>query len=201
MLRVLVPCQEYSNIVWSYATLTKTAERLFRRTAPRVVETIRELDSQHLANIAWAYAKISHRDDGLFYVLSREAMQPQRQVNPLNLANFGWAFANAGSCPWKPYPKLGLKLAVTTQWLAVFGCWRFWFNRWPLCAGERRVVKWVLSLFEVGTERCPLAGWACEIRCSLTGLHGQRWDENDSKHKSQPCSHSLRPSDQFLCVG
>jgi hypothetical protein len=28
---------------------------LFRRTAPRVVETARDLDSQHLANIAWAY--------------------------------------------------------------------------------------------------------------------------------------------------
>lgn len=40
---------------WSFATLLRTSEMLFRRTAPRVVETARDLDSQHLANIAWAY--------------------------------------------------------------------------------------------------------------------------------------------------
>ncbi len=40
---------------WSFATLLRTSEKLFRRTAPRVVSTAQDLDSQHLANIAWAY--------------------------------------------------------------------------------------------------------------------------------------------------
>eukprot|EP00913_Durusdinium_trenchii_P027834 g26098.t1 len=47
--------QEFSNVVWSFASLLRTSEMLFRRTAVRVVGMAAQLDSQHLANIAWAY--------------------------------------------------------------------------------------------------------------------------------------------------
>merc|ERR1719265_3003816 len=110
--------QEFSNIVWSFATLPKTSEMLFRRTAPRVVATARDLDSQHLANITWAYAKVSHRDDGLFHVLSREAMRGARQVNPLNLANFAWAFVSAGWHGEMSTRRIGLRDPEFFDWIA-----------------------------------------------------------------------------------
>lgn len=115
--------QEYSNIVWAFATLKglakwTDAEILFRRTAPRVVNTSKDLDSQHLANILWAYAKISHRDDGLFHVLSREAMRGTRQPNPLNLANLSWAFANAGYHGEMSTRRIGLRDPQFFNWIA-----------------------------------------------------------------------------------
>lgn len=110
--------QEFSNIVWSFATLPRPSERLFRRTAPRVVETARGLDSQHLANITWAYAKVAHRDDGLFHVLSREAMRSERPVNPLNLANLAWAFASAGWHGEMTTKRVGIRDPVFFKWIA-----------------------------------------------------------------------------------
>lgn len=123
MIQGLGP-QEYSNIVWSFATLKglakwTDAEILFRRTAPRVVQTADRLDSQHLANITWAYAKISHRDDGLFFVLSREAMRGERQINPLNLANLSWAFASAGWHGEMSTRRIGLRDPEFMDWIAL----------------------------------------------------------------------------------
>ena len=55
MIPPLLPSQLLLRLSWSFATLLRTSEKLFRRTARHVVQMTRELDSQHLANIAWSY--------------------------------------------------------------------------------------------------------------------------------------------------
>jgi len=90
--------QDFSNIVWTYATAKASHSRLFEKVADELIacHDLGSFGPQSLSNIVWAYAtaNVSHR--GLFRkVADMITCRHLRSFSPQALSNILWAFATA----------------------------------------------------------------------------------------------------------
>lgn len=115
--------QDFSNLLWSYATTEETNSALFEEVGDAIVALagLDEFESQGLSNTLWSYATLGQSHPSLFkkVAVHMDALNNLESFYPQALSNITWAYATAK----EPYPQLFKKIAghvVTQKYLTEF---------------------------------------------------------------------------------
>jgi len=103
--------QEFSNLIWSYATAGYQHDRLMRAIVQAATPRAPECDDQHIANIAWASAKLRIRDDDLLAAFETEALRRLRAIDNQALSNILLAYASIGYSAPEMFEELGAEIS------------------------------------------------------------------------------------------
>jgi very-short-patch-repair endonuclease len=89
--------QDFSTLVWAFATLDKRDDALFAKVAAMVPHKLERepASTQALANIAWACARLSANCPDLLDAISRHALARVDEFKPFELTMLLWALARS----------------------------------------------------------------------------------------------------------
>eukprot|EP00747_Dinoflagellata_sp_TGD_P051099 gnl/TRDRNA2_/TRDRNA2_147154_c0_seq2.p2 gnl/TRDRNA2_/TRDRNA2_147154_c0~~gnl/TRDRNA2_/TRDRNA2_147154_c0_seq2.p2 ORF type:complete len:126 (+),score=23.64 gnl/TRDRNA2_/TRDRNA2_147154_c0_seq2:449-826(+) len=90
--------QELANVVWAFATLGFSDEKMLAAVAREVQRRSCSgvFSTQNIANTAWSFATLSQLDQRLFAALATTARLVVDEFTAQGVANTVWAFAMLG---------------------------------------------------------------------------------------------------------
>ena len=112
--------QDFSNLVWSYATLGMSHDDLFEKVAKEIVScNLDSFKSQALSNILWAYATLGKHHPILFAEIANHITRnPLVDFAPQELSQTLWAYSKCGALDRKLFEKMATHISQLdlTKW-------------------------------------------------------------------------------------
>ena len=84
---------ECSQMAWSFATIGRPSNELFRRIERVAISNIRAFNSQGLSNLAWAFSMLEHDSLPMFEAIANSSMEKIREFKPAEKAMLVLSFS------------------------------------------------------------------------------------------------------------
>ena len=84
---------ECSQMAWSFATIGRPSDELFRHIERVALSNIRAFNSQGLSNLAWAFSMLGHDSLPIFEAIANSSMRKMREFKPAEKAMLVLSFS------------------------------------------------------------------------------------------------------------